>query len=827
MMSICLMMFGVYAASNPSVSISGQVSYTARDAKVLVLGKVNGQAGNDSNVDYPSVADAQNPTESSVSLPTQYLGYTKGESAGSTADNLPQWNMGTTPHAFYEDSIGIRPIVISFKMTNLSNYPVVATVDFTGVTDADLASKNLTRTTTGLEENKVYLNKNVTKEITITYAVANDAVSVNGDNLLNMSITFEKTIIAPTPSNVKSEQGETMQSDWEYEYDGNSFVITRYKKTRPLEGETFDASAVPTQVVIPSSVVCSDGKTYPVKKLGKVTEEQFKAIMSGELPESEMGNGPLFIDMSRVTDNTYLAALPSDIIVSEGIEVINPGALGLAFGVKTLPNSIKEIGSSSCFGTSITTINLPNLIRLGNSAFAFGGYASPITDFAISSGLTSFDDSFDGCSTLENITCAENCKITEISSDAFYNCQSLKTIQIPNSVLSIGKLAFESCSSLESVTFGENSKLVSIGQQAFNKCSALTTINIPNSVTNIGSSAFSGCDNLKIESNLHGNAYYIGNATNPYHVLLFAKDAQITSCQINTNTKIICSDAFRGCSSMTSVEIPNSVTFIGYAAFRDCSSMTSVEIPNSVTYIGGYAFYNCSSMTSVEIPNSVTYIGDYAFYNCSSMTSVEIPNNVTYIGDYAFSNCDKLKNEINLHGDVYYIGNTTNPYLVLLSAKDAQITSCQINTNTKFIHSRAFYNCSSLTTVEIPNSVTIIGEYAFVGCKKLKTESNLYDNAYYIGNASNPYLVLLSAKDAQITNCQINKNTKFIHSNAFRDCSSLTTIKLLAENPPVVADLAFVNCLNIATVYVPAASVEAYKTANYWSGFADMIQAMA
>ena len=224
--SICLMMFGVYAASNPSVSISGQVSYSARDAKVLVLGKVNGQAGNDSNVDYPTVADATNPTESAVSLPAQYLGYTKGEAANDNTDNLPQWNMGTTAHAFYEDSTGIRPIVISFKMTNLSNYPVVATVDFTGVTEANLASKNLTRTTTGLKDSKVYLDKNVTKEISVTYSVANDAVGVNGDGLLNMSITFEKTVF-PTPSNVKSPQGETMQSDWEYTFDGDSFTLVR------------------------------------------------------------------------------------------------------------------------------------------------------------------------------------------------------------------------------------------------------------------------------------------------------------------------------------------------------------------------------------------------------------------------------------------------------------------------------------------------------------------------------------------------------------------------------------------------------------------------
>ena len=865
MMSICLMMFGVYAASNPSVSISGQVSYSARDAKVLVLGKVNGQAGDDSNVDYPSIADAQNPTESSVSLPAQYLGYTKGESAGSTADNLPQWNMGTTPHAFYEDSIGIRPIVISFKMTNLSNYPVVATVDFTGVTDANFASKNLTRETTGLKDNKVYLDKNVTKEISITYAVANDAVGVNGDGLLNMSITFEKTVF-PTPTNVKNQQGETMQSDWEYEYDGDSFIITRYKKTRPVEGETFDASAVPTQVVIPSSVVCSDGKTYPVKKLGKVTEEQFKAIMSGELPESEMGNGPLFIDMSRVTDNTYLAALPSDIIVSEGIEVINPGALGLAFGVKTLPNSIKEIGSSSCFGTSITTVDLPNLIRIENSAFAYNGelYPAPITDFVIPSGLTNFDDPFDGCTTLENITCAENCTITNIPENAFKGWKSLQTVQIPNSVQVLGSDAFAYCTALKTVTFAQNSKLVSIGQGAFRECSSLTTVkipdgvtliddftfsncssltaveipngvtsinfsafdgcssltkvDIPNSVTSIGFSAFSrcssmtainipndiecikydafaGCTALKNENNLYGNAYYIGNQANPYLVLLSAKGTTITECQINSNTRFISGNAFLGCTSLAIITIPDNVKSIGDSTFSGCSSLTTIEIPYGVTSIDNSAFSKCSSLTNIEIPNSVSTIGGYAFSSCTSLTTITIPNSVTSIGDYAFSGCTALKNENNLHGNAYYIGNQSNPYLVLISAKSTTLTECQINSNTKFISDSAFSGCTSLTKITIPDSVKSIGCHAFSDCTGLKT-------------------------------INVPSSVTKIGSYAFASCTSLTSITINVVTPPDVFHI-FDNCSKLTAIYVPAGSVEAYKAASGWSEFADKIQAMA
>lgn len=192
--SICLLMFGVYAASSPSVSVGGQVSYTARDAKVLVLGKVNGQAGEDqeNKISYPSVADVTNPLEKEkVVSATQYLGFTKGTSAKDDSDDLAPWTMNAT-HEFYEDKDGIRSIVISFKITNLSNYPIVLTVDFTGVADTDLASKNLARTTTGLKDGKVGLNKNETKEISVCYSVVNDALRVEGNDILNMSLTFGK-----------------------------------------------------------------------------------------------------------------------------------------------------------------------------------------------------------------------------------------------------------------------------------------------------------------------------------------------------------------------------------------------------------------------------------------------------------------------------------------------------------------------------------------------------------------------------------------------------------------------------------------------------------
>lgn len=195
--------------------------------------------------------------------------------------------------------------------------------------------------------------------------------------------------------------------------------------------------------------------------------------------------------------------------------------------------------------------------------------------------------------------------VTEIGYRAFLRCSGLTSIEIPNSVTSIGDWAFYGCG-LTSVEIPNS--VTSISDRAFMNCSSLTSVEIPNSVTSISSSAFSGCSSL-------------------------------TTVEIPNSVTSIGTSAFYSCSSLTSIEIPNSVTSIGDNAFCGCNSMTSVGIPNSLTSIGQYTFSNCSSLTTVEIPNSVTSIGDYSFSGCSSLMSVEIPNSVNRIGTYAFQKC--------------------------------------------------------------------------------------------------------------------------------------------------------------------------------------------
>ena len=168
-------------------------------------------------------------------------------------------------------------------------------------------------------------------------------------------------------------------------------------------------------------------------------------------------------------------------------------------------------------------------------------------------------------------------------------------------------------------------------------------------------------------------------------------------------------EAFRNCPSLTSITIPNSVTSIGGGAFENCTGLTSVNIPNSVTSIGGDAFRDCSSLTSITIPNSVTSIGGRAFWGCLSLTSVTIPNSVTSIGYEAFEGTAWYNNQPD---GLVYAGKVAYKY----KGDMPENTKIILNDGTLGISESAFRNCSSLTSVTIPNSVTSIGNEAFQYC---------------------------------------------------------------------------------------------------------------
>ena len=280
-----------------------------------------------------------------------------------------------------------------------------------------------------------------------------------------------------------------------------------------------------------------------------------------------------------------------------------------------------------------------------------------LTSINIPDGVTSIGDwAFCGCESLTNINLPDS--MTSIGHSVFSSCHSLTSISIPDGVTNIGDSAFSGCDSLTSIIIPDS--VTSIGDYAFFDCTCLTSIIIPDSVTSIGAGAFASCDSLK-------------------------------SINIPDGVTSIENDAFSNCFGLKSIYIPDSVTNIGEGAFLRCWALRNINIPESMTSIENGAFYDCFYLKSINIPDSVTNIGEGAFYNCNSLASINIPNNVAKIERGVFFNCNSLS-RIKIPEGVTTIGEG------------------------------AFLNCKSLTSVNIPNGVTSIGKRTFEGCDSLPSQ---------------------------------------------------------------------------------------------------------
>ena len=517
--------------------------------------------------------------------------------------------------------------------------------------------------------------------------------------------------------------------------------------------------------------------------------------------------------------------------------------------------SIEANAFKSCTGlTSITISN--SVTSIGYDAFCG---CSGLTSVVMDEGNSAYD-SRDNCNAI--IETATNdlilgCKntvipnsVTRIISSAFSGCTGLTSITIPNSVKSIGSLAFYNCTGLKEVHINDIAAWCGVGfadihsnplsyahnlylngelvtelvipdgvkriWNTFSGCTSLTTITIPNSVTSIRDGAFYECTGL-------------------------------TSIEIPNSVTSIGYQAFCGCTGLTSITIGNRVTSIGELAFWDCPGLTSVTIPNSVITIGPGAFLECTGLTSITIGNRVTSIGESAFSRCESLTEITIPNSVTSIGGYAFSGCTGLKevhiNDIAAWCGIDFKDANSNPLryahnlylngelvteLVIPDGVDeikrafrgcTSLTSVEIPNSVTSIGGGAFYDCTGLTSITIPNSVRSIGEYAFYGCIGL-TSITIPNRVRSIGGRA-------LSNCTGLTSVEIPNGVTSIGDGAFYDCTGLTSITSLIPAERLFAcdfeqfdGIDKANC----TLYVPHGAKETYAATAGWNEFVNIVE---
>lgn len=408
--------------------------------------------------------------------------------------------------------------------------------------------------------------------------------------------------------------------------------------------------------------------------------------------------------------------------------------------------------------------------------------------------------------------------VTSIRNYAFYACKSLTSVTISNSVTTIGDGAFSYCFELASVTIGNG--VTSIGNSAFNGCSSLTSFTIPNGVTTIGNNAFQYCSGL-------------------------------TSVTIGNGVTTIGDKAFNDCSKLESVTIPDSVTFIGDNAFQSCTNLQSVTIPNGVTTIGRYTFNNCVLLQTITIPSNVTSISYSALFSCQSLKYIKFsgltpPSISSYssqleymqdilvpesaVSDYvaAFPSWEnRIFADTHTHDysvtELRYSNQTdSTPFTQLsdttLNTSNVSKTNLKrvyIGNNVTTVEESTFANTSSIPIL-IPevNSLETIGANAFNG----GVIGDLHlPNVTSIGNVAfqkNQYMLSVTIGD-RITS---------IGATAFDYCKNLKSVTCLATTPPTLGSYAFYDNASGRKIYVPAASVEAYKTA--WSEYAADIEAI-
>ena len=369
--------------------------------------------------------------------------------------------------------------------------------------------------------------------------------------------------------------------------------------------------------------------------------------------------------------------------------------------------------------------------------------------------------------------------------------------------------------------------VTSIGENAFYECKSLTSITIPNSIKYIECFVFRGCGALErvCISDLAAWCdieFCWDDGSNPLdRGNLYLNGEKVVNLVIPEGVDSIKRYSLRH-QDFLNVSIPNSVTYIGSETFYGCSSLTSLKIPNSVIEIGVRGFKNCSSLVSVDLGEGITEINDEAFIGCSSLTSIIIPNSVIYLGSEAFAHCYALKcakigSSINDLGNRIFACNGNYDYNDEISSLDTLIckfgNDIEVDIDDNFEdYDDIYHPLVGIKNLRYFEGPTILVNTISEGIQtqftnKLTevhiTDGELDENGFNFINRSKKSLHTIDL--AGTTNTTIN-------DLAFYDCYKLENLAL-PKNLETIGYKAFADCKHLTELTIPASVTEIGESA--------------
>ena len=587
-------------------------------------------------------------------------------------------------------------------------------------------------------------------------------------------------------------------------------------------GKKIDLSENNQQTDQPVSGVCGESVTW------ELNGDVLNIRGTGRMPDyrnNATGEAVLPVPWLSYQDTIQ------EIYVAEGITDLGIGTFyGLPNLVKVvLPSSLDEINEFAFAGCkNLSDVVIPeSVVKINNRAFKD---CSGLTTLLLPSGLKEIGAfAFQACGSIEDIIIPD--QVSVMGTGVFQSCINLKKILLPETMTQLGAQIFEGCISLTEVTLpdkisdvGDNiflgcislisvgipDSVTKIGNQAFFKCVSLTSIKIPDAVKSIGFEAFMGCSRL--EAVIFNPSSQLANISWE----AFRDCVQLKEIIMPNSLKGLSYGTFQGCKELEKITLPNQIEEIGYSTFEDCSKLAEIFLPNVLTRIQPNAFSNCSLLKSVKIPDGVIEIGMNAFSGCSSLEKIKLPKGITSVKSDTFNGCEKLQS-IEWSNFIECIENRA-----FYECKALNSLSFETLSGLKMIGREAFWNCSSLTEVVLPESVENIGVGAFQRCANLTTvklpnriqtiESNTFGYCERLDKIEIPVEVTTIGEMA-FYNCTalseivFSKGLKEIGSSSFEKCINLLSVQL-PESLERIGSHSFRGCQNLKQINLPVTIID-------------------